>query len=229
MEAYKSWALFLIFVSILVLIGGVVLLTHKKPEPLTAKIKSQTLPKRKRKTGPKGKGGDDASTSTNGNGNLNGNGNGHLDDDERTISSAGNGENEVLWAVGDASDDDQEYDYEEDDDDVDNHLHPIHNKTTLDGAAPLTRRLSSNTRSGAGRSIGASDLHASNSEQQGLVADSSHDPFADGDDDDDDEGDSWSKHNSGRSEAKEDMKRRRSMDPFRDETETELDDLAKLR
>ena len=32
-EAYKSWTLFLIFLSIIVLIGGVVLLTHKKPEP----------------------------------------------------------------------------------------------------------------------------------------------------------------------------------------------------
>ncbi|THG92584.1 hypothetical protein EW145_g8665, partial [Phellinidium pouzarii] len=30
---YRSWTLFLIFVSILVLVSGVVLLTHKKPEP----------------------------------------------------------------------------------------------------------------------------------------------------------------------------------------------------
>ncbi|KAF5321837.1 hypothetical protein D9619_001866 [Psilocybe cf. subviscida] len=227
-EAYKSWALFLIFVSILVLIGGVVLLTHKKPEPVTAKIKSQSLPKRKRKAGPKGKGAGDASTSANGNGHLNGNGNGHLDDDEeRTLGTAGSGENEVLWAVGNASDDDQEYDYEEEDDDVDNHLHPIHNKSTLEGAAPLTRRLSANVRSGAGGSASASDLRASNSEQQGLVADSSHDPFADGDDDEDEVG--WSKRHADKEAAKEEMKRRRSMDPFRDETETELDDLGKLR
>ncbi|KAI0268675.1 hypothetical protein BC834DRAFT_1018817 [Gloeopeniophorella convolvens] len=32
-DAYASWTLFLIFVSILILISGVVLLTHKKPEP----------------------------------------------------------------------------------------------------------------------------------------------------------------------------------------------------
>lgn len=34
-DAYQSWTLFLIFVSVLVLISGVVLLTHKKPEPST--------------------------------------------------------------------------------------------------------------------------------------------------------------------------------------------------
>ena len=35
MDAYASWTLFLSFVSILILISGVVLLTHKKPEPST--------------------------------------------------------------------------------------------------------------------------------------------------------------------------------------------------
>ena len=35
MDAYASWTLFLSFVSILLLISGVVLLTHKKPEPST--------------------------------------------------------------------------------------------------------------------------------------------------------------------------------------------------
>ncbi|KAF7984216.1 hypothetical protein HWV62_16012 [Athelia sp. TMB] len=35
-DAYKSWVLFLIFASIVVLISGVVLLTHKKPEPAAA-------------------------------------------------------------------------------------------------------------------------------------------------------------------------------------------------
>ena len=34
-DAYASWTLFLSFVSILVLVSGVVLLTHKKPEPST--------------------------------------------------------------------------------------------------------------------------------------------------------------------------------------------------
>jgi magnesium transporter len=32
-DAYASWTLFFIFVSVLILISGVVLLTHKKPEP----------------------------------------------------------------------------------------------------------------------------------------------------------------------------------------------------
>ena len=36
MDAYASWTLFLSFVSILILISGVVLLTHKKPEPSSA-------------------------------------------------------------------------------------------------------------------------------------------------------------------------------------------------
>ena len=35
MDAYASWTLFLSFVSILILVSGVVLLTHKKPEPST--------------------------------------------------------------------------------------------------------------------------------------------------------------------------------------------------
>lgn len=35
-DAYASWTLFLSFVSILILISGVVLLTHKKPEPSSA-------------------------------------------------------------------------------------------------------------------------------------------------------------------------------------------------
>jgi hypothetical protein len=36
-DSYKSWTLFLIFVFVLVLISGVVLLTHKKPERLPPK------------------------------------------------------------------------------------------------------------------------------------------------------------------------------------------------
>ncbi|CAL1707415.1 unnamed protein product [Somion occarium] len=35
-DAYQSWTLFLIFVSILILVSGVVLLTHKKPDPAGA-------------------------------------------------------------------------------------------------------------------------------------------------------------------------------------------------
>jgi magnesium transporter len=34
-DAYAPWTLFFSFVSILILVSGVVLLTHKKPEPST--------------------------------------------------------------------------------------------------------------------------------------------------------------------------------------------------
>lgn len=48
MDAYKTWTLFLIFVFILVLISGVVLLTHKKPEGADApETKLGALPARK--------------------------------------------------------------------------------------------------------------------------------------------------------------------------------------
>jgi predicted membrane channel-forming protein YqfA (hemolysin III family) len=86
-EAYKSWTLFLIFVSILVLISGVVLLTHKKPEPVAAKVKSARQPRRPKSTGPQN----------------------------------GEGEDRVLWAVGDDEDDN-----EGEDDDIDHHQHPLH-------------------------------------------------------------------------------------------------------
>ncbi|TFK25670.1 hypothetical protein FA15DRAFT_638875 [Coprinopsis marcescibilis] len=44
-EAYQSWVLFLIFISIIILISGVVLLTHKKPEPITTRIRGATTPR----------------------------------------------------------------------------------------------------------------------------------------------------------------------------------------
>lgn len=47
-DAYQNWTLFLIFVFILVLIGGVVLLTHKKPDAGDAPdTKLGALPKRR--------------------------------------------------------------------------------------------------------------------------------------------------------------------------------------
>jgi len=93
-EAYKSWTLFLIFVSILVLISGVVLLTHKKPEPVTATPR----PRRPKSARPQ-------------------NGN----DEE-----LGQGEDQVLWAVGDVTDED---DNEGEDEDIDHHQHPLHHHT----------------------------------------------------------------------------------------------------
>jgi hypothetical protein len=50
-DSYKPWTLFLIFISISVLISGVVLLTHKKPErapPATATAHLSSLPPRKK-------------------------------------------------------------------------------------------------------------------------------------------------------------------------------------
>ncbi|KAF9529389.1 hypothetical protein CPB83DRAFT_852583 [Crepidotus variabilis] len=108
-NAYKSWTLFLIFVSILVLIGGVVLLTHKKPEPVANKVKSN-IPRSRRKN-PKRSG-------ENGVVNDDEEGLVHEDSDEH-IGSAG--ENEALYALGDASDDE---DLGEDED-IDHHLNPL--------------------------------------------------------------------------------------------------------
>ncbi|KAF8200907.1 hypothetical protein BJ912DRAFT_947537 [Pholiota molesta] len=99
--AYKGWTLFLIFVSIGVLIAGVVLLTHKKPEPVTGKIKSTAPRRRKQKKGTKGAPGTETGMEM-----------------QR--------EGEVLWAVGEESDEDE--DDEGLDDDIDHHQHPIHNK-----------------------------------------------------------------------------------------------------
>jgi hypothetical protein len=89
-DAYASWTLFLIFVSILVLISGVVLLTHKKPEPSTtqrdAGIALNAIPGRQipRKTDNKTDG-------------LEG---GHPRD---------HGEDgQVMWDVGEASDEEDE-------------------------------------------------------------------------------------------------------------------------
>jgi magnesium transporter len=39
-DAYASWTLFFIFVSILILISGVVMLTHKKPESISTQRES---------------------------------------------------------------------------------------------------------------------------------------------------------------------------------------------
>ena len=96
-DAYQSWTLFLIFASILVLISGVVLLTHKKPEPIgnaavpLARNKSQSRGRRK------------------------------LDDEEDGGSrQGGDGEQEVLWSMGDH---DEQDDDESESGDEDAHRH----------------------------------------------------------------------------------------------------------
>ncbi|KAF9464989.1 hypothetical protein BDZ94DRAFT_1255042 [Collybia nuda] len=105
-DAYQSWTLFLIFASILVLISGVVLLTHKKPEPVNAKTPGG-IPLQPGKV--KGK------------------------SSKKPSRERGEGEQDVLWAVGDDSDDGLENGRVEDgdgdgDDDVDHHQHPLHNQ-----------------------------------------------------------------------------------------------------
>ncbi|KAL0574964.1 hypothetical protein V5O48_007009 [Marasmius crinis-equi] len=105
-DAYKSWTLFLIFVSIMILISGVVLLTHKKPEP--GAIKPVTLgvpmsrPRNKKKDGKAAQ------------------------RDPEVQSEGDRGEQEVLWTVGDAEEDDDDDDGDhEEDEDIDHHQHPL--------------------------------------------------------------------------------------------------------
>ncbi|KAJ7770144.1 hypothetical protein DFH07DRAFT_805903 [Mycena maculata] len=115
-DSYQSWTLFLIFVSIFVLISGVVLLTHKKPEPgplsarATAALGSAGFPRlqlrprgasRKRKA-PKPRG---------------------VDDDTEMMVG---GEQEVLWGIGDDSDESDDDDGEGQDEDVDHDQHPLY-------------------------------------------------------------------------------------------------------
>ncbi|KZW00316.1 hypothetical protein EXIGLDRAFT_830963 [Exidia glandulosa HHB12029] len=57
-DAYKGWTLALVFLSIVVLIGGVILLTNEKPDPTSAKAKAKAALKMKGVRSP-GKGGKD--------------------------------------------------------------------------------------------------------------------------------------------------------------------------
>ncbi|KAF9268923.1 hypothetical protein L218DRAFT_892568 [Marasmius fiardii PR-910] len=99
-DAYKSWTLFLIFVSIMILISGVVLLTHKKPEPAAIKPVTLGVPtSRTRSNKVKG-----AKISPNG---------------------EPAGEQEVLWTVGDAEDDGGDDDGDGEDEDIDHHQNPL--------------------------------------------------------------------------------------------------------
>ncbi|KAA1476806.1 hypothetical protein DENSPDRAFT_843894 [Dentipellis sp. KUC8613] len=89
-DAFASWTLFLIFCSIMILISGVVLLTHKKPEstkPSERGIQLAAVPAH-----PAHKH-DDKSTSA---------------DAAEAGRASADGDREVVWDVGDASDDDDE-------------------------------------------------------------------------------------------------------------------------
>jgi len=96
-DAYQSWTLFLIFVSILILISGVVLLTHKKPEMTgnTPLPSSKAVGGRRRRE-----------RRTVGN-----------DGEENRLEEAG--EQDALWTLGGGSDS------EDLDEDADHHQHPI--------------------------------------------------------------------------------------------------------
>lgn len=89
-DAFASWTLFLIFASILVLISGVVLLTHKKPENPAAQqgIPLSAAPTSARKAEPK-----DGVES------------------ERA-GLRGDAPTEVVWDVGNASDEEDEHEVE---------------------------------------------------------------------------------------------------------------------
>ncbi|GLB37495.1 putative magnesium transporter NIPA [Lyophyllum shimeji] len=101
-DAYQSWTLFLIFVSILVLISGVVLLTHKKPEP----VGPTPVPLVRKK-------GKAASRKTG-------------DEEEGRARDDEGGEQDVLWAVGEDEEESEEPAHARDEDpDVDHHQNPI--------------------------------------------------------------------------------------------------------
>ncbi|KAJ7647271.1 hypothetical protein FB45DRAFT_892927 [Roridomyces roridus] len=108
-DAYQPWTLFLIFVSIFILISGVVLLTHKKPEPGPLSARATTaagfprLQLRPLGASRKGKKA--------------------VDDDEQTVVG-GEEEEEVMWSVGEA-----ESDGEGEDEDVDHPQHPLYNRS----------------------------------------------------------------------------------------------------
>jgi magnesium transporter len=103
-------------------------LTFKKPEPVAGKIKSSTSPRdRRRRKGDKSK-----RAAGDGIGEM-----GEVNDEEQAQGS----ENDVLWAVGDASDDEDEGE----DEDENHHQHPLHQdlpKARIAGGSPNQRRSS---------------------------------------------------------------------------------------
>ncbi|KAF8633435.1 hypothetical protein AX17_004605 [Amanita inopinata Kibby_2008] len=140
-DAYKTWTLFLIFFSILVLVSGVVLLTHKKPEP-AGKTISATLPRARRANNSKSLRPEDNLESQEGIGHG---------------AEYRDNEHDVLWGVGNASDDDEHGE----DEDIDHHQHPLHAQAESD-RSEQKRRWSNNQGSEStellGRSGGDGDL-----------------------------------------------------------------------
>jgi len=111
-DAYQSWVLFLIFVSILILVSGVVLLTHKKPDDHVDLVQAggatahgatplvANAPRSRQKAKRRGK---KLQTSSD-------------EDLELGQLEEGEGESDVMWQVGDASDDEDDHSAFEDDD-----------------------------------------------------------------------------------------------------------------
>lgn len=95
MDAYASWTLFLIFTSIIILIAGVVLLTHKKPEPVPAlQLKAVSRGTRHRKA----KGSETVPAAA-----IHEEGEGSA---LRPMAADELAEDDAYWEVGDASDED---------------------------------------------------------------------------------------------------------------------------
>jgi len=93
-DAYKPWTLFLIFVSMIVLISGVVLLTYKKPAHTVAQSSGASghVPLSARASRQRRKGSPGA------------------DEEEalRDLEMGEGGEDAEMWRLGDVSDDDEE-------------------------------------------------------------------------------------------------------------------------
>jgi magnesium transporter len=139
-------------VSILILISGVVLLTHKKPEPGTVKsgTVSSSVPLarvRKRNVRP-------ASIAKGD----------HDSDDERPFEEHGNGEEQTLWGVGDTSDDDGE------DEDIDHHQHPLQSQRR-NTASRSTSRFEGHGEEGHGLMNGDGVLHDDAENQNQVLQD----------------------------------------------------------
>lgn len=99
----------MIFLSILVLIAGVVLLTLKKPEPAEGKIKSATLSAHPRRTPIRSARPRSARSA-------------RIDLESQGENDERNNERDILWEVGHASDDDDQGE----DEDIDHHQHPLY-------------------------------------------------------------------------------------------------------
>ena len=93
MDAYQSWALFLIFCAMIILVSGVVLLTYKKPEPKgTTPQSGIPLSGRGHRSATKG------TFVSSGR------------DEEEALHEGGDIENDdaTMWQLGEASDDEDE-------------------------------------------------------------------------------------------------------------------------